>query len=181
MWRKANEGTDRGCTAKGSACGSGGRRANLLVCISYGHGVCHITKYEKMNGEFFTSFVKNEFPELFRWYGKSTRRLWLQDGDASQNCKSAQNARKSIGAQLISIPPRSPDLNPIENVFHIAVKALERDTMTKQIVCESYEQFVDRIIPVLYSIPCSVINKIIDSVSKRIDLLIANKGKRLKY
>ena len=154
---------------------------NLLVCISYGHGVCHITKYEKMNGEFFTLFVKIKFPELFLPYGKSTRRLWLQDGHPLQTCKSAQNAWKSFRAQLISIPTASPDFNPIENVFHISVKALKSDTKTKKIVYKSYKQFVARIIHVLYSIPCSVIGKTIDSVSKRIDPLIANKGKRLKY
>ena len=181
VWRKRSEGMEKGCTSRGSKCGTGGRKVNFLVCISHGHGVCSVTQYEKMDGAYFTSFVKNEFPRLFRDFGKTEEKLWIQDGDPSQNCKSAREAWKSLGAKLLQIPPRSPDVNPIENVFHLAVKALEKDTMEQVITHETFEQFVARVRRILHDIPISVIDKTIESVEKRINLIIANKGKRLKY
>ena len=44
--------------------------------------------------------------------------MFVQDGDPSQNSKAAKTALSKIGAVQFSIPPRSPDLNPIENVFN---------------------------------------------------------------
>lgn len=181
IWRTKKQGQEKGCTAKGSKTGTGGRNVHLLVCISHGHGVCAVQKYEKMNGKYFTSYVKRKFPVLFQHFNKTRDKLWIQDGDPSQNCKSARAAWTSLGAKLINIPPRSPDVNPIENVFHLAVKALNRDTEENVITSETYEQFVNRITSILFNLPVSVINKTIESVSKRIDLIIANKGKRLKY
>ena len=44
-------------------------------------------------------------------------RLFAQDGDPGQNSKAATKEIAKIGVQQISIPPRFPDLNPIENIF----------------------------------------------------------------
>lgn len=181
VWRKRKEGIQRGCTAKGAKSGTGGKNVHLVVCISHGHGVCAVEKYNVMNGKYFTSFVKRRFPILFKRFKKTRDKLWLQDGDPSQNCKTARKGWEKIGANLITIPPRSPDINPIENVFHLAVKALNKDTVEKCITSESYEQFVNRVTAILFNIPVLLINKTIESVSKRVQLIIENKGKRLKY
>eukprot|EP00794_Sanderia_malayensis_P020982 gene20982-biopygen15488 len=44
--------------------------------------------------------------------------LLLQDNDPSQNSAMARDAMKNIGAEVVNIPPRSLDINPIENFFH---------------------------------------------------------------
>ncbi len=41
------------------------------------------------------------------------------NNDPSQRSKIAWKAMNKAGATLFTIPPRSPDLNPIENLFHI--------------------------------------------------------------
>ena len=46
------------------------------------------------------------------------------DNDPSQRSLAAKTAIKEEGCELFCIPARSPDLNPIENMFHI-VKKLE--------------------------------------------------------
>ena len=40
------------------------------------------------------------------------------DNDPSQRSKLARDALHDVGAEGLDIPPRSPDLNPIENVFN---------------------------------------------------------------
>lgn len=50
IWRKLCEGLVRGCTAKGSHRGSGGRVAKFMVVISYKEGVILCEEYESLNG-----------------------------------------------------------------------------------------------------------------------------------
>jgi transposase len=63
---------------------------------------------------------------------------FLQDGDPSQNSRIAMKALESVKAKLFAIPPRSPVLNPIENVFHLANSALPV-TYCKEVMLLSYE------------------------------------------
>ncbi len=49
------------------------------------------------------------------------------NNDPSQRSKTAWKAMNKAGATLFTVPPRSPDLNPIENLFHIVKKSAGYD------------------------------------------------------
>ena len=66
--------------------------------------------------------------------------MFLQDGDPDQNSKAAKTALDKISAVQFSIPPRSPDLNLIENAFKI-----RSDAVKYSIFKESYAKFVERV------------------------------------
>ena len=66
IWRKPQEGLDRGCTAKGAHCGSGGLLADFLVAISYGKGVILCEQYSSLNGRYFKTLIEREFQRMFR-------------------------------------------------------------------------------------------------------------------
>ena len=55
------------------------------------------------------------------------------DGCPRQNSKVARNAITKTGAKIFPIPPRSPDLNPIENFFNLAQKKLREEAVVKKI------------------------------------------------
>ena len=61
------------------------------------------------------------------------------DNCQCQNSKVALAALKSIECSQHRITARSPDLNPIENLFHIAKKQLEEEAMRLQITKETFE------------------------------------------
>ena len=61
-----------------------------------------------------------------------TGKLFLQDGDRSQNSKKAKTALDEVGSRQFSIPPRSPDLNPIENIFNLVKAKLREDAFDKK-------------------------------------------------
>ena len=61
-----------------------------MEAISHGKGVLACERYEKMDAQFFTSFIDQHFDTMFERSGKGLNRLWLQDGDPSQNSKSAK-------------------------------------------------------------------------------------------
>ena len=70
---------------------------------------------------------------------KGRSRLWLQDSDPSQNSAVARMAMKSVRAKLLSIPP---DINPIENLFHLIKRQLNNDAIAQNInrVLQNFQQ-----------------------------------------
>ena len=182
-WRKDNERLAMNCTARGKKEGSGGRVAKFMVAIAYNKGVTMCVEYEEhLSGAVFAAMIEKHFPDCFaNSQTIQPRKLFLQDGDPSQNSGIAVEAMKKVGATKFSIPPRSPDLNPIENIFHLAKVRLRKEAMKNEIMEETYPDFLERITKTLKGIPVEVINKTILSMPKRVDLVIQNKGQRLKY
>jgi len=181
IWRRKAEGLSPGCTAKGQKSGTGGNLVKLIVGISHNEGVVLCEKYDKMNGEFFASFIDKHFEEAFRRANKGQTRMWIQDGDPSQNSAKARQAMTRVNAELLHIPPRSPDLNPIENFFKRVMDTLHDDVIEMRIERENYEQFTERVKRTIMGIPLDAINTLINSMNRRIDAVIKSKGKRLKY
>ena len=52
------------------------------------------------------------------------QKVFVMDNDPCQNSKVAREALKDIGATLLRIPPPSPDLNTIENIFNNVKKGI---------------------------------------------------------
>ena len=181
VWRKKSEGLEPGCTSKGAKCGSEGKQVKLIVGLSHDEGVVLCERCIHMNGPFFASFIEKHFDQAFVKANKTQSRLWLQDGDPSQNSALARQSMEKVNSDLLKIPPRSPDLNPCENFFKIVVDKLREDAITKNIEREKYDEFIDRVISTINSIPIAVISKLIASMNRRIDAIIKRKGKRLKY
>ena len=91
-----------------------------MVAISYGKGVLMCHPYVYFDGPTFAAFVREKFPEMFHKAGKKGRRIFVQDNDPVQNSGSVRRALNALKAKQLKIPPRSPDVNPIENFisFH---------------------------------------------------------------
>ena len=178
VWRKKSEGLQ--LTTKGSKAGYEGKVAKFIVCISYGKCVVYCEPYSKMDGAFFSSLIENDFPKIFEACEKDTR-IFVQDGDPSQNSKKSKDAMLEINAILQAIPARSPDLNPIENVFHIVKRDLEKDALNKNIKQETFKQFVIRAKDVIEHVHSKTIDNIISSMHRRMGDIINEKGYRLRY
>ena len=56
------------------------------------------------------------------------------DGCSLQNSKEALKALEGVGALVFKILPRSPDLNPIENVFALVTKTFRKQVIEENIV-----------------------------------------------
>ena len=170
-----------GRTAKGKKEGTGGRVARFMVTVVHGKGVIKCHHYNgNINAETFADFVKEHFPEMFKSGNNTKGRLFLQDGDPSQNSRMAQDAMDAIPCRLLKIPDRSPDLNPIENAFHLVGKQLRKDAIEKNISKENFQQFCWRIKKNLLSFYPAIVSKTIESMNKRVDAIIASKGERIK-
>ena len=103
-----------------------------MVAISYQEGVVLCEQYDKLDGHYFKDLVEREFGNMFEKANKGDSKLWIQDGNQSQNCTLARCSWLALGAELLSIPPRSPDINPIENFFKLVKDRLAKDAIAKK-------------------------------------------------
>lgn len=86
-----------------------------------------------------------------------------------------------MGLKIFPIPPKSPDLNPIENIFHLAGKEIKEEGRTLGITRESYEEFQSRCQRTLMNFPSEIIDRTIDSMPNRLREVIKEDGARTKY
>ena len=166
IWRKISEGLDPGCTAKGRKEGSGGKIVHIMAAICNGQPVLIAKPFVKMNGQYFESFIDNDFDSVFQRANNTDGRyrLWVQDEDPSQNSARAKRVMSRANAVLLSIPARRPDINRIENIFRLVSKKLRLDALELGIQFESHKQFEERVIKTIRKIPVDVINKTILSI-----------------
>ena len=61
----------------------------------------------------FADFIHKHFKEAFEKSNNPKDKLFLQNGDPSQNSRKANNAIYKVGAKKFSIPARSPDMKTL--------------------------------------------------------------------
>ena len=153
-----------------------------MVSIAYGKGVIGVTQYTgNINGEKYAQIVREKFPDLLEKSANPKGRYFIQDNDPSQNSRAAKEALEDVKAYLFKIPPRSPDINPIENVFHLVSKKIRSDAKNNNITKENFTQFSHRCKKLLLEFPVDIIDKAVASMNKHIEMLIDNHSQRTKY
>ena len=180
LWRRRCEGLARGCTAKLNKAGV--KQVKFMVGISYNRGVVLCEPYsDSMTGKDFSKMCDACLPAAFQRSINRYDMRYLQDGCPVQNSQIAQEILDLMGAELVSIPPRSPDLNPIENFFHMVGKALKADSIEKRVTSQTEEEFEERVKGIILNMDKESINKCIGSMKRRIEEVIRRKGGRIAY
>ena len=134
-----------------------------------------------MDGPFFASFVSSRFKILFAKASKRASNLFVQDNCPVQNSNIVKETLKENQIEQLKIPARSPDLNPIENLFHRVKNKLRLDALNDNITCETFDEFTARVKRTMYNFAVAEIDKCIESMNHRLDLVIRSKGERIKY
>ena len=88
---------------------------------------------------------------------------------------------QAVEATKFLVPPRSPDMNPIENLFNRVKDSLHHQAIERQITFEDAEKYAARVKSTLENTDISYINKTIESMKSRLLKIIQVKGKRIKY
>ena len=125
--------------------------------------------------------VRKLFPNVYKKTEHCEGRLLLQDGCPVQNSAAALKATSKVKADVFSIPPRSPDLNPIKNFFNLISKKLNDDALDNMATSESYGQFSKRVKITIKNYSIEEIDKIIKSMPNRIKKILQRKGQCLQY
>ena len=72
-------------------------------------------------------------------------RLWVQDGDPSRNSAMARAAMERANCHLVKIPQRSPDLNPIDNIFKLVTDILRKQAITLHRINKTIASMANRV------------------------------------
>ena len=83
------------------------------------------------------------------------------DGCPRQNSKVAKKAMQNINTIVMAIPAKSPDLNPIENIFAQVSMILQNQAMEQNITKEIFSEFSAKVKDTLIKFDREKINKVI--------------------
>jgi transposase len=103
--------------------------------------------------------------------------IFQQDGAPCHTSKETKKFLEEKGIKTVAWPAKSPDLNPIENVWSWMVKEIYFGKPAYKTVNELKEAIFDA----WKRIPDSVIDKLIDSMPHRLHKVIEKKGKSIDY
>ena len=172
-WRKPNEGLSY--TNKGKKDSDGGRMAHFFVTVTFNEGIKY---HEKLIGERFAEFIKDNFLKILNRTANSSTRLFLQDSDPRQVCQAAKNTMEEVGFQMFAIPVCSPDLNPLKNMFHLINWKFREDPLFNEINKETFEQFVQGVKITIKELSNNrqIIDKTIESMNKRMKKILTTRG-----
>ena len=124
-------------------------------------------EYEHLNGPFFANFVKQHFPIMFGIASKA-RRMFLKDNAPNQNTACVRGAIRRLKAKKLQFPPRSGDLNPIENVFKSVKQLLHKQGIRDDIEYETYDEFKICVIDTLKHFSVTEIDNTIDRLLNKV-------------
>ena len=95
----------------------GGGSLMLWGCFLW-EGVGYATKIDgKVDGQFYTEILEEEFQEMLQYYGKNPEDIIFQQDNATPHvCAKAKEWFNAHDYRVLTWPVQSPDLNPIENL-----------------------------------------------------------------
>lgn len=128
---------------------------------------------EVMNAEFYVRILDNHIPEVKEMLGKRWR--WQQDNDPKHTSHLAMGFLRERVPEVMDWPSNSPDLNPIENMWGIIKRNVEK-RMPKNI--GELEQYM---IEEWNEIPMSTLKNLTMSMKRRCELVLEANGDRISY
>jgi len=128
---------------------------------------------EIMNAEFYVEILCRHLPEIEELLGDE---WWFQqDNDPKHTSHCAQNFLQDNMPEVIDWPSNSPDLNPIENLWSIVKRNVEKKMPknTDDLRLFMVKEWDD--------IPESTLIGLVGSMKRRCELIIENNGERIPF
>ena len=174
VWRRRSEKYKKSCIKAsfksgrtsvmvwGAICG--GRKSPLVVMPK-----------NKRTSQDFVNIVYE--PALLDFYQSIPNAILMEDNAPIHRAKTAENWRLAHGIVKMEWPAQSPDLNPIENLWYIMKKHFHKKWAHRRssIATEALLEFV------WIKIEKSYIDKLVESMPKRMQLLVDAEGDPIKY
>ena len=157
-------------------------QTKFLVVVRHKAGVVLCERLtSRMNGKYYTSIVWRWFCRALKVSMSPKAKLVLFDGDPLQNSKVVMVPIQQINGKFFRLRPGHLTWIQHKTLFHLARRNLNKDERNRYITTEAMEQFADWVQCTLMNFKPELIGKIIETMSKRIDYLIQNRGSRIKY
>ncbi len=132
-----------------------------------------------MNAELYTNILSDELELTLECYGMDhSDIIFQQDNDPQAHFqKELRNGSKSMKSRFSHGPPQSPDLNPIEHLWHHLKRRLAGYENKPKSMAELWE----RVKRECNEIPLELCVNLIESMPNRVAAVIKSKGGHTKY
>jgi len=116
-------------------------RYSLLSTISINAYMIPLIYSGTLNGDLFKQYILQfVVPKL------KPRDILVMDGLSVHKVKGISEMVEAVGANVVYLPPYSPDLNPIENVWSEIKSDLKKDkARTYEDICDSICNAIDNV------------------------------------
>jgi transposase len=154
----------------------GGGSVGIWGCITYdGPGLCSIYDGRMDQHKYIETLENHLIPTIDLYFGDKSELIFQQDNAPCHKAKTVKSWFEENQIQVIEWPARSPDLNPIENVWAIIDKKLTKNPST------SIENLRLTLKSSFDALDVQYCQNLFNSIKKRCKLCIANKGGHIPY
>lgn len=101
--------------------------------------------------------------------------VFMQDNDPKHTAKKTREFLSDSNILMLDWPPQSPDLNPIENLWHLVDIENSKNNKTNQ------NQFYEALVHSWDNINPELLKKLVESMPRRLEAVIKANGGNTKY
>lgn len=154
----------------------GGGSVGIWGCISHkGTGCCNLYDGRINQYVYIETLENNLIPSAHLFYGESDNWIFQQDGATAHTAISVKKWFQDNKITVMPWCPRSPDLNPIENLWSYV------DFKLAQIQITSLPQLKEELFKIWQEIPHDFVMRLIESMPNRVKACYKARGGHIKY
>lgn len=128
-----------------------------------------------LNGEKYVELLEDNFIDVYKDSGVGS--IFMQDNAPSHKTTHVMNYLSMEQVSVLEWPPQSPDLNPIENIWAVLKSKLRKNsgfpTNRRELIARAQEVWL--------SLEEKTIDNTLDSMPKRMQLVLESNGYPIKY
>lgn len=151
-------------------------KVNVWACFSAkGRGAIAIFKDNCNAGKMKEILEEHLFKAAARLFDPDKEWFLLHDNGSNFRNDLVKNWLDSKSVHCIDFPPYSPDLNPIENLWAILAREVEK------VQCSTQEELIECVMEVWKDASTTMMRELVASMPRRIAAVIEAGGSHTKY